>query len=102
MPATIRKGSSGPTVVQWQQIIGVAADGKFGPATEAATKSYQASNGLTADGIVGPMTWAKALSTPAVAAPKPSFAPNTPPPVTLLLVPGLVSKLLDVGLLGLL
>lgn len=83
MPATIRKGSTGPDVVKWQGIIGVTADGKFGPATEAATKKYQAANKLTADGIVGPKTWEFALKTFAPATPPaPSFAPARPPAVT--------------------
>lgn len=57
---TLRRGSSGEYVKQWQRIIAVTADGQFGPGTEAATKTWQASRGLTADGIVGPNTWAKA------------------------------------------
>jgi hypothetical protein len=39
-----------------QKVVGVKADGDFGPATEKAVKKYQADNGLTADGIVGPAT----------------------------------------------
>jgi len=47
-------------VARWQRIIGVNPDGQFGPATTAATKSWQSSHGLTADGIVGPKSWTKA------------------------------------------
>jgi len=57
---TIRVSSSGPDVMTWQKIIGVTADGAFGPQTEAATKAWQAAHGLTADGVVGPMTWSVA------------------------------------------
>ena len=54
---TLRRGASGDAVRNWQDIIGVTADGAFGPATEAATKAWQAAHGLTADGVVGPATW---------------------------------------------
>ncbi len=56
-PKTLRKHSRGPEVAVWQQIIGAAADGIFGPNTETATKVWQAVHGLKADGIVGPKTW---------------------------------------------
>lgn len=49
-------------VVAWQNIVGTAPDGKFGPATTAATKRFQSTNGLAADGKVGPKTWAKGLA----------------------------------------
>lgn len=55
---TIKVGSTGPYVEQWQKVIGVSVDGKFGPATEAATKDWQKKKGLNPDGVVGPKTWA--------------------------------------------
>lgn len=67
---TIRQGDGinsatlRPAVARWQQIIGVSADGKFGPMTASATKKWQASRGLVADGIVGPKSWSAALSKP--------------------------------------
>lgn len=64
---TIRQGSTGDNVVQWQKIIGVTADGKFGPNTKAKTIEWQRNNGLTADGVVGPQTWTKALTNPSSA-----------------------------------
>jgi hypothetical protein len=47
----------GPSVRLLQRRLGIAADGIFGPGTQAAVKRFQRSHGLTADGIVGPATW---------------------------------------------
>ena len=58
---TLRKGSKGDDVKQMQAKLGLAADGDFGPGTEAALKKWQAANGLTADGVAGPKTLAKLL-----------------------------------------
>jgi peptidoglycan hydrolase-like protein with peptidoglycan-binding domain len=57
---TIRQGDSGAAVSKWQAIVGVPADGQFGPQTKAATVAWQSAHGLTADGVVGPATWTKA------------------------------------------
>ena len=57
---TLRLNSSGPNVSKWQKIIGVTADGIFGPQTEAATKRWQAQHKLVADGVVGPLSWSAA------------------------------------------
>lgn len=54
---TLRRGSSGGDVEALQRLLGIGADGKFGPGTESAVKAFQASRGLVADGIVGPKTW---------------------------------------------
>lgn len=40
-----------------QKVVGVEADGKCGPKTSAAIKTYQIDHGLDADGCVGPNTW---------------------------------------------
>lgn len=56
----LHRGSRGWWVKRLQKKIGVAADGIFGPVTEAAVKKYQRKHDLKADGIVGPKTW-KAL-----------------------------------------
>jgi peptidoglycan hydrolase-like protein with peptidoglycan-binding domain len=39
-----------------QRVLGVPADGVFGPATEDAVKRWQRRHGLVADGVVGPQT----------------------------------------------
>ncbi|GMA48675.1 hypothetical protein GCM10025857_39850 [Alicyclobacillus contaminans] len=61
---TLQQGATGHTnaVKAVQAIVGVTADGVFGPATKAAVQKWQSAHGLTADGIVGPQTWAKMLS----------------------------------------
>jgi len=56
--ATLKKGSKGELVKKMQAVLGVGADGDFGPGTEAALKKWQASKGLTADGVAGPKTLA--------------------------------------------
>lgn len=64
--ATIRRGSTGPDVVECQQdliqlgydLSPYGADGKFGAKTETAVKAFQTASGLKADGIVGKATWA--------------------------------------------
>ena len=50
-------GSEGRQVQLLQQALGgIKVDGIFGPETEAAVRSFQASRGLTVDGVVGPLT----------------------------------------------
>ena len=58
---SMRRGSKGEGVKKLQAKLGLAADGDFGPGTEAALKKWQAANGLTADGVAGPKTLAKLL-----------------------------------------
>lgn len=78
MPATIRQGSTGDTVKQWQGIIGVTSDGKFGPNTTAATKAWQSGHQLAPDGVVGPQTWAVALAQPGEPVKAPPVTSPTP------------------------
>ena len=58
----LKPGHRGDTVVAWQTDLnaaidaGLATDGAFGPATEAATRRFQEQQGLTVDGVVGPAT----------------------------------------------
>ena len=53
----ITYGSEGRQVQLLQQALGaIKVDGVFGPETEAAVRSFQASRGLSVDGVVGPLT----------------------------------------------
>lgn len=47
----------GDAVEVIQSVVNCDIDGSFGPATDAAVKSFQKANGLTVDGSVGPQTW---------------------------------------------
>ncbi|GMA51797.1 hypothetical protein GCM10025857_31540 [Alicyclobacillus contaminans] len=60
----LQQGVSGHTnaVKAVQAIVGVTADGVFGPDTKAAVQKWQSAHGLTADGIVGPQTWGVILN----------------------------------------
>lgn len=73
----LKIGSKGNEVKALQEKLGLAADGDFGPGTEAKLKTWQAANGLTADGIAGPSTLAK-LGISESAAPAASSAPVPP------------------------
>jgi putative chitinase len=77
---TLKVGSKGEEVKALQEKLGLAADGDFGPGTEAKLKAWQTTNGLTADGIAGPSTLAKlgisesaAPAAPAAAIPASAF-----------------------------
>jgi len=58
----LQKGAMGPDVSELQRLLGIEADGEFGPNTDAAVRAYQASHGLEVDGEVGPQTWSSLLS----------------------------------------
>lgn len=85
--ATIRQGSKGTDVTLWQKVIGVKADGNFGPGTATVTKNWQKNRGLPADGVVGPNSWNKAqqvspnlFKTAPKPAPKPAHVAATQKP----------------------
>ncbi|HTC73320.1 MAG TPA: peptidoglycan-binding protein [Solirubrobacteraceae bacterium] len=62
-------GGEGRQVQLLQKALGsIKVDGIFGPETEAAVRSFQASRGLTVDGVVGPLTGAALRSQSAGAA----------------------------------
>jgi peptidoglycan hydrolase-like protein with peptidoglycan-binding domain len=52
----LSSGAEGRQVQLLQRELGIAADGSYGPETEAAVEKFQASRGLTVDGIAGPAT----------------------------------------------
>lgn len=54
---TLRRGDKGPRVAELQRLIGVKADGDFGPRTDQAVRDRQREERLVPDGIVGPATW---------------------------------------------
>ena len=74
----LKVGSKGDDVKKLQAKLGLAADGHFGPGTEAKVKEWQAANGLTADGLVGDGTWAKMFGSAAPAAPAAPVASVAP------------------------
>src|SRR6266498_5400454 len=58
----VRQGDKEHPVQTLQHLLrarghGVAVDGIFGPATDAAVRAFQGQRGLAVDGIVGPNTW---------------------------------------------
>lgn len=55
----LQQGIKGDNVKQLQTLLGITADGDFGPLTKQAVIAFQQKNGLTPDGIVGPQTQAK-------------------------------------------
>lgn len=66
--SVLQRGSAGPDQAQVQTWLNglsaagedipmLAVDGKYGPATESAVRSFQEWAGLTKDGMVGPNTW---------------------------------------------
>ncbi len=65
---TFQQGSTGLEVRTIQYLLnargaGLVVDGKFGPRTNAAVRSFQSSHGLAVDGIVGQHTWSSLLIT---------------------------------------
>ena len=53
----LKRGSTGAPVVALQKALRIAADGRFGPATEAAVKAVQRAAKLASTGVVGTVTW---------------------------------------------
>jgi len=63
---TVKQGAVGERVYAVQYLLNahgarLATDGRFGPATAAAVRSFQSRSHLQADGQVGPQTWARLI-----------------------------------------
>ncbi|GAB3113928.1 hypothetical protein GCM10027055_19170 [Janibacter alkaliphilus] len=56
---TLRQGASGSDVALAQKVIGVSADGEFGPATFTALKTWQRKNDVKVTGVLDKATWNK-------------------------------------------
>ena len=61
-PPKLKRGDSGPAVVDLQTLLGIEADGDFGDDTDAAVRAFQLRNNLFDDGIVGSHTWGVLLA----------------------------------------
>jgi peptidoglycan hydrolase-like protein with peptidoglycan-binding domain len=66
---TLRPGDRGDDVKALQRLLNTAGaaidvDGSYGPATEAAVRTFQKSAGLLVDGIAGPQTQAALTTSP--------------------------------------
>lgn len=57
----LRLGDRGASVSQLQALLGIKADGIFGPDTKLAVEQFQRTHGLVVDGKVGPKTWGELL-----------------------------------------
>ena len=71
----LKNGSKGEDVKQLQTLLGLSADGSFGPMTETKVKEWQSKNGLAADGIVGDGTWGKMFGATAASTSVPVVIP---------------------------
>ena len=57
--ALLKLYTKGNPVKDVQRVVGVKADGYYGPSTKTAVEKFQKAHGLAVDGIVGPKTWNK-------------------------------------------
>ena len=57
MRPTIKQGSTGQDVAYLQTVLGIPADGEFGPVTDAQVRGFQKTCGLAGDGVVDAEVW---------------------------------------------
>jgi peptidoglycan hydrolase-like protein with peptidoglycan-binding domain len=62
LPPLQQQGSRGSDVARIQRLLGIPADGIFGPQTAGAVRAFQLAHHLQVDGIVGRQTWTALLS----------------------------------------
>ena len=55
----LRRGSTGSNVAYLQSVLGIKADGVFGPITDARVRAFQREQGIKVDGVVGWVTWGR-------------------------------------------
>jgi peptidoglycan hydrolase-like protein with peptidoglycan-binding domain len=80
LSGSLRIGSTGEVVRYVQSVLGITADGQFGPVTDRAVRAFQAANGLQVDGIVGPITYGRlGNSSPTIPVPTPPAPPSKKP-----------------------
>jgi hypothetical protein len=54
---TLERGDRGAAVRRLQRLLGVRADGMFGPGTERVLRRFQRRHRMRVDGVAGPATW---------------------------------------------
>ncbi|MGC4116077.1 MAG: peptidoglycan-binding protein [Myxococcales bacterium] len=80
----LKIGSSGSSVANLQRRLSAAgfdcgaADGQFGPKTDAAVRSFQRARGLSVDGVVGNQTWSSLKGATTAAPPPPASTGSNP------------------------
>jgi peptidoglycan hydrolase-like protein with peptidoglycan-binding domain len=55
----LKRGSTGSNVAYLQSVLGIKADGIFGPITDARVRQFQREQGIKVDGVVGWVTWGR-------------------------------------------
>lgn len=60
--APIGRNTTKRPIVDIQRVVGAAQDGKYGPDTTAKVMAWQSRNGLAADGVWGPLSDARAFA----------------------------------------